>query len=121
MMDETTNISDRAELSIFVQYVDPDTHKINEEFLGMVKVIGSKEAEALFILICEVLANKGSDISQMRFTAMDGTNTMSGEQSGLQRRFGQTKFPTQSTKTLAPQISTCICSPSPTFQSIARC
>ena len=34
MTDETTDISDRAELSIFVRYVDSDTHKISEEFLG---------------------------------------------------------------------------------------
>lgn len=57
MTDETSNISDQAELSIFFLYVDSDTHKINEEFLGLAKVIGSKGAEALFILICEVLAN----------------------------------------------------------------
>ena len=42
IMDETTNISDRAELSIFVPYIDSDTHKVNEEFLGMDEVIGSK-------------------------------------------------------------------------------
>ena len=41
-MDETTNISDRAELSIFVRYIDSDTHKVNEEFLDMDEVIGSK-------------------------------------------------------------------------------
>ena len=58
MTDETTDISDRAELSIFVRYVDSDTHKISEEFLGMVEVIGSKRAEALFNLICKVLEEK---------------------------------------------------------------
>ena len=42
IMDETTNISDRAELSIFVRYIDSDTHKVNEEFLDMGEVIGSK-------------------------------------------------------------------------------
>ena len=41
-MDETTNISDCAELSIFVRYIDSDTHKVNEEFLDMSEVIGSK-------------------------------------------------------------------------------
>ena len=58
MTDETTDISERAELSIFVRYVDSDTHKISEEFLGMVEVIGSKRAEALFNLICKVLEEK---------------------------------------------------------------
>ena len=32
MTDETTDISDRAELSIFVRYVDSDVHEIKEEF-----------------------------------------------------------------------------------------
>ena len=87
MTDETTDISDRTELSIFVRYVNSDTHKITEEFLSMVEVIGSKGAEALFKLIYEVLSSKGIDINQMRFNGMDGTNMMSGERSALQRRF----------------------------------
>ena len=65
--DETTDIFDRTELSIFVRYVNSDTHKITEEFLSMVEVIGSKGAEALFKLIYEVLSSKGIDINQMRF------------------------------------------------------
>lgn len=87
LTDETTDISDRAELSIFIRYVNSDTHKVNEEFLGMVEVVGSKGAEALFNIICEVLENKGIDMNKMMFNGMDGTNTMSGERSGLQRRF----------------------------------
>ena len=61
----------------------------------MVEVIESKGAKALFILICEVLANKGIDIIRMRFNSKDETNTVNGERSGLQRRFS-TKFPMQS-------------------------
>ena len=34
-----------------------------------------------------MLKRKGMDIKQMRFNGMDRTNTMSGERSGLQRRF----------------------------------
>ena len=77
--DETTDISDRAELAIFVCYVNSDSHQVTEEFLGLVEVYGSKGAEALFNLICDVLKRKGIDINQMRFNGMDGTNTMSGE------------------------------------------
>ena len=50
-------------------------------------MVGSKGTEALFKLICEVLQDKGVNINQMRFNGFDGTNTMSGEISGLQRRF----------------------------------
>ena len=36
MTDETTDTSDRAELAIFVHYVNLDSHQITEEFLGLV-------------------------------------------------------------------------------------
>ena len=86
MADETTDMADRAELSIFIRYVDSDSHEVKEEFLGLVEVVGSKGTETLFKLICEVLQDKGVYINQMRFNGFDGTNTMSGEISGLQRR-----------------------------------
>ena len=85
--DETTDISDHAELAIFVSYLNSDSHQVTEKFLGLVEVCGSKGAEALFNLICNVLKRKGIDIKQMRFNGMDQTNTMSGERSRLQRRF----------------------------------
>ena len=87
MTDKTTNISDCAELAIFVRYVNLDSHQVTEEFLGLVDVYGSKGAEPLFNLICDVLKHKGTDIKQMGFNGMDGANTISGQQSGLQRRF----------------------------------
>ena len=87
MASETTDMADRAELSIFIRYVDSDSNEVKEEFLGLVEVVGSKGAEALFKLICEVLQDKGVDINQMRFNGFDGTNIMSGEISGLQCRF----------------------------------
>lgn len=87
MTDKTTDIADHAEFSIFVFYVNSDTHAVAEEFLGLVEVVGNKGSEALFELICGVLVKKGIDIKNMGFNGMDGTNAMSGERSGLQRRF----------------------------------
>ena len=46
----------------------------------------SKGAEVLCQKICEVLCAKGLDIKQLIFYGLDGTNAMSGERSGLQRR-----------------------------------
>ena len=63
------------------------SHQVTEEFLGLVEIYGSKGAEALFNLTCDVLKHKGIDIKQMRFNGVDGTNTMKGERSELQRRF----------------------------------
>lgn len=87
MADETTDIADRAELTIFICYVDSDTHSVTEEYLGLVEIVGNKGAKELFDKICEVLLEKAIDVTLMRFNGFDGTNTMSGEISGLQRRF----------------------------------
>ena len=67
----------------YLLLMEIQTHKINEEFLGMVEFTGKKGAKALFNLICEVLANKGIDIKQMKFNSMNETNKMSREHSGL--------------------------------------
>ena len=84
LADETTDIAGRAELAIFICYVDSDCHQVKEEFLGVVEVVESKGAKALCQIICEVLREKGIDINQLRFDGFDGTNMMSGKISGLQ-------------------------------------
>ena len=79
LSDETTDIADRAELAIFIRYVDSDCHQVKEDFLGVIEVAGSKEAEVLCQITCEILREKGVDINQIRFNSSDGTNTMSGK------------------------------------------
>ena len=86
LADETTDIAGRAELAIFIRYVDSDFHQVKEEFLGLVEVVGSKGAEALCQIICKVLREKGNDINQLRFNGFDGANMMSGKISWLQQR-----------------------------------
>ena len=86
MDDVTTDMGDCCELAIFVRYIDSDRHEMQEEFLGMFEIVLSKDAEALCV-ICNVLQEKGDNIENMRFNGMDGTNSMSGEISGLQRCF----------------------------------
>ena len=87
MADETMHIADWAELAIFVCYVDSDKHSITAKFLGLVETVGSKGAEALCEKICEVLKEKGVDVSLVRFNGFNSTNTISREISGFQRRF----------------------------------
>ena len=70
-----------------MRYIDSDCHEVREELLGLVKVVGSKGAEVLCTKIFNVLESKGLNIENMRFNRMDGTNTMSGQISGLQRQF----------------------------------
>ena len=53
----------------------------------MMEIIGNKGAEVLFNIISETFIQKGIQLSNMGFTGMDNTNTMSGETSGLQWQF----------------------------------
>ena len=62
-------------------------HSLTEELLGLIGIVGSKGAEVLCEKICEVLKEKGVDVSLMRLNDFDSTNTMNREISGLQRRF----------------------------------
>ena len=52
LTDDSTDISNRAELSIFVRYIDSDAYD-KKEFLGMTEIVGNKGAEALFNTISE--------------------------------------------------------------------
>ena len=84
--DETTDIADHVELSIFVRFIDSDSQEVCEKFLGLVEIVGSKGAETLFNKIKDVFTAKELDLKQKRFQGMDWTNTMSSEKSGLQKR-----------------------------------
>lgn len=79
LTDEFTDILNRAELSIFVQYTDSDTSDIKEEFLRMMKIVVNKGTEALFNTMSETFIQKGIPLSSMWFNGMDGTNVMSGK------------------------------------------
>ena len=79
-------MADRAVISILFRYVNSNTEKLKEEYLDLNEIVGSKGAESLCTKICEVLVLKDTKIIQLRFHGLDGTNGMSGEHSGLQRR-----------------------------------
>ena len=86
LADESTDMADRAVLSVYIRYVDPVNNQVKEVYLGLVEIQDSKGAEALCQKICEVPCVKGLDIKQLIFHELDGTNAISGERSGLQRR-----------------------------------
>ena len=67
MANETIDIADQAELTIFSCYVDSNKYSLTEEFLGFIEIVGSKGAEELCEKICEVLKEKGADVSLIRF------------------------------------------------------
>ena len=81
---ERTDMADKAVLSIFIRCINSDTHKVKEEYLGLVEIIGSKGAGTFCQKICDVLHSKDIIIKQLRFHGLDGTNAISGQHTGLQ-------------------------------------
>ena len=83
MADESTDISSKEELSICARWL----HKKNpvEHFLG---IMPAKEttAKAIAGYLHTFLESKSIDITKMRGLGFDGTNTMSGQRSGVQLR-----------------------------------
>ena len=86
MADETTDVSDRAELATFVRYIDSDSTDVKEEFLGLVQIKGNKGAAQICEKISELFRDKAIGLSNMGFSFLDGTNSMSVEITGLQQR-----------------------------------
>lgn len=76
-------MADRAAKSTFIRYANSDTQKVNEKYLGLVEIVGSKGAETLCTKICEVFVSKYISIPQLCFHGLDGTNAISGKRSGL--------------------------------------
>ena len=85
MAHKTTDVSDRAELATFVTYIDSDSNDVKEEFLGLVQIEGNKGAAQISEKISEIFRDKGAELSNMQFSGLDGTNSMSGEITGLQQ------------------------------------
>ena len=81
---ETTDVSDRVELATFVRYIDSDSNYVKEEFLGLVQIKGNKGAAQICEKISELFHDKGIELNNMWFSGLDGTNSMSGEITGLQ-------------------------------------
>ena len=83
MADESTDISSKEELSVCARWLHES--KSEEHFLGIVQ---AKEttAEALTGYLYAFLESKNINIKKMRGLGFDGTNTMSGQRSGVQIR-----------------------------------
>ena len=83
--DETTIVDGREELAVFITYLDEITDTVRAELIGLIHVTQTNSS-ALLASIKMILIPKGIDMRNVRFSGLDGTNTMRGEVSGLQRR-----------------------------------
>ena len=84
--DEATSAARKEMLGIFLSYYNEVTKKLELDFISLVSVPSTK-SETLIDKIKEILEDRGIDITKTRFTCFDGTNSMSGEKNGVQRRY----------------------------------
>ena len=60
---------------------------MKEKYLGLVKIIGSKSADALCQKICDILHSKDFVTKQHFFYGLSSNIAMSAQHTGLQHRF----------------------------------
>lgn len=92
LADECEDEAGREQLAVFVRYMTIDTCDIKEDYIALVNLNASdnksesRTAKGLLDSITSLFKAKGIHIGNVCFSAFDGTNTMSGSNSGLQRR-----------------------------------
>jgi hypothetical protein len=85
IMDETTDISVREQVSLVLLYVDSDT-KRRENFVGFQETFDTT-GDTLYQLLCEKLVAFGLDKKNVVGLGFDGAANMAGKFKGVQARF----------------------------------
>ena len=75
----------RAQLAVFVCYVESFTYETTEKYVCIRKLCSPKTAKTLMVELEQMFIDKNVDKLCIRFSGLDGTNAMSGEQKDLQR------------------------------------
>ena len=83
MADESTDVSSYEEMSICARWIQEG--KPVEHFLGILRA-HETDAQSLTKYLLDFIRDKNIDINAIRGLGFDGTNTMSGARTGVQRR-----------------------------------
>ena len=118
LADESTDEADHSQMSIFVCFVDAFGNKPVEIFLGIVKLTTSKKAVDLHEIIIKHLESKNLDSLCIRFSGLDGTNTMNGEQKGLQHLIRHTAPHSQYLNYRNHRLALCLVHLIPCYQEL---
>lgn len=83
LVDETTDVSVKEQMSLCLRYYDRDQYIVREDFLAFIEVT-SCTGQALFRTVKNHLELLGLDIKNIRGQGYDGAANMSGNKEGLQ-------------------------------------
>ena len=83
--DEATSAARKEMMGLFLSAYDEGTNKVVVEFVQITSV-SSTQSAILMDKVRDIMTENGLDIEKTRFSCLDGTNSMSGEHTGLQRR-----------------------------------
>ena len=83
--DEATSAARKEMMGLLLSAYDEEKKAVVIEFVSIASVSSTK-SEVLMDKVQEILLNNNINISNTRFSCLDGTNAMSGEHTGLQRR-----------------------------------
>ena len=87
MADETTDSSNREQVTLFIRWVSDD-FQVHEEFLGLYHV-ASIDAATLTSVIHDIFMRLNLSIERLRGQCYDGASTMSGSKSGVAKRISE--------------------------------
>ena len=89
MADETTDVSNQEQVTLFVRWVTED-FEVREEFLGLYSV-ASIDADTLVSVIKDVFLRLNLSFDRVRGQCYDGASAMSGSKSGVAKQISTTE------------------------------
>ena len=84
--DAATSAARKGMIGVFIGYFDEVSKSFILDFISLLSVSSTK-SEILIEKVKEIMTNCGIDITKTRFVCFDRANSMSGEKSGVQRRY----------------------------------
>ena len=86
MADEATDVSNKEQLALCIQYVNSSTLNIAERFLGFSECITGVTGEAIAAQIQKNLEDWKPSASQLRGQTYDGAGSMAGKRSSCKNQ-----------------------------------
>lgn len=81
-LDDSTDITDTAQLTMYVRGVD-DNFEVTEELLTVIPMYGQTTAQEIFRQLCDAIVNAGLPWKRFVGITTDGAPSMTGRKNGL--------------------------------------